>query len=69
MSIKSPLLVKQQLELENLIDELKLRKIQIKRQIDLVMHEDTKLKYSAAEAKEIKQGCDRKLKDIVPVMS
>ena len=52
-----------------MIDELKLKKIQIKRQIDLVMHEDTKLKYSAAEAKEIKQGCDRRLKEIVPVMS
>ena len=33
------------------------------------MSEDTKLKYYAAEAKEIKQMCDRKLKDIVPVMS
>ena len=33
------------------------------------MNEDTKLKYYAAEAKEIKQMCDRKLKDIVPVMS
>ena len=52
-----------------MIDSLRKKKIEIKRQIDLVMNDDMKLKYGAAEAKDIKHSCDRKLKEIVPIMS
>ena len=46
--------MQKQRDLENLIDELSKKKHSIKKQIDLVMHDEKNVKLLADEAREIK---------------
>ena len=66
LSKKAPLLVKRQTELENIIDDYRLRHDQIQEKKALLMKKEVEVNFELDEAMSMQQSCDKRFKAVVP---